>query len=459
METGTKDYLKEGFVDVPRIVEERLEFELYPGLLHDVYEIRKRDFPLFDRLGRVYLDNAATTQEPQSVRDKMNQYRTSHLRGSSHAKNSAEAREAQYMFDESRRKLESFFNARNYVIGFTGGTTDTSNWIATRFPFKKDDLLLLTGMEHNSQILTARNFAKSAGAEVAYVPVSMPEGRLSLDHLEDIVSKRKKGKILLNLVHASNVTGVINPVEKIRGILGDRGFVYLDMAQSAGHMPVDLDKMDVDFAGVSAHKMYGPTGIGAMFINKRSRRYVSDKISGGDAVNIVSKLTDVPSEIPSRFEPGTQDLDGAIEWGYAIDYLRQIGMERIEKHDKELGKYFAGELEKIDDVKIYGPRKFEDRTAVVTINIGSYLRRNYDSIARMLDDQGISVRDGCFCAHIYVAGLFGIPTIAYEARTALMKIGVSEKILKLPGAVRFSFAFYNTLEDAYKAVVAIRGMS
>lgn len=459
MKSATDYAGKGGFIDIPRILTDDVEREIYPELLPNVHEIRQADFPLFEKFNRVYLDNAATTQVPKSVKERMHEYSVGHIRGSSHSNNSEEAREAHKMFDKTRKNLEDFFNAHNYAVGLTSGTTGTSNYIVERFPFERDDTLLITEMEHNSQILTARNMARSAGAKVEYVPVKLPEGRLDLEQLESIVQKQKKGKVLLNLVHASNVTGIVNPVREIREIVGNRGFIYLDLAQSAGHMPIDLGKLDVDAAGASAHKMFGPTGIGAIFVNRRSEDHVTNKVSGGSAVRLVSKHFDVPANSPARLEPGTQDLEGAIEWDYTLDYLKQIGMDKIADHDKELGKYFVGELQKINKVRIYGPTEFKDRISVVAFNVDSFRKKNYDEVAKRLDQKGISIRDGCFCAHIYTAKVLGLPSFIHEGRTALMKVGISEDLIKLPGAVRASFAFYNNLEDAYKTVNAIRDIS
>jgi cysteine desulfurase / selenocysteine lyase len=456
-------YRKGGFVDVPRIVKDSLESELFPGMLPEIESIRETDFPLFTKLGRVYLDNGATTQEPQTVKDRMYEYRKSHMRGSNHSKNSSEAKEAQEMWEESKDKLSKFFNAENYYIAYTGGTTDASNWIATRFPLEKQDTVLITEMEHHSQILTARNMAKKVGADIGYVPVYKNDGRLDLDKLERRVDELsgKKGKVLLNLVHASNVSGVVNPVKKIREIVGDDCYIYLDLAQSAGHMPVDLDYLGADFAGVSAHKMYGPMGIGAFFIKKDCEPMLKNDVSGGGAVDLVSKHFTAYTKPPARFEPGTQDLEGAAEWGFTLDYLNRMGMDKIASHDHAIGKYFLGELQKIDRVRVYGPADFSrgDRSALFAFNIGNFLLKNYGEVAQKLDKRGVSVRDGCFCAHPYVAKLIGLPSIAHEARTGLMKLGVSGEMIKLPGAVRAAFAYYNNLEDAYKAVRAIDEIS
>jgi cysteine desulfurase/selenocysteine lyase len=458
--TKIEDYIdKDGFIDIPLIVSKNLEEEIFPGYLSNIKEIRQNDFPIFDKLKRIYLDTAATSQEPFWVKEKMYDYRINHIRGSNHSKHSSEALEAKGKYEQTRKKIQDFFHAYNYVVVFTSGTTGTSNWLATRFPLTREDLLIITEAEHNSQIVTARNIARKVGADISYIPFFLPEGDLKLDVLKKVVSQRKSGKILLNLVHASNVSGIVNPVKEIRKILGNKGFIYLDLAQSAGHMPINLDALDVDFAGVSSHKMYGPMGIGAIFINKKSKRYVKNKISGGTAVTQISKWLTKYSKTPSKYEPGTQDLEGAIEWGYTIDYLNKIGMENIEAHDKVLGEYFINELQKIKGIRIYGPKEFSNRTSVVMFNIGAFTRLNYDRVAKKLDKKGISVSDGCFCAHIYAAKLIGLPRVVLEIRTGLMKLGVNEKMLKPFGAVRASFAFYNTLEDAYETIAALRELS
>ena len=216
------------------------------SLLPNINEIRERDFPLFERKGRIYLDSTATSQEPQTVKNAMHEYRCNTIRGSNHSKNSLEAREAENQFEEAREKLLNFFGAGNYILCFTSGTTDSSNWLATRFPFKRDDLLILTNIEHNSQLVTFRNIARVYGAKIKFIPENAITGQIDLYTLNKLVKKHKKGKILINLIHASNVTGVINPVQEVRKIIGERGFIYLDMAQSAGHMPINLDELDVD---------------------------------------------------------------------------------------------------------------------------------------------------------------------------------------------------------------------
>jgi len=456
----------EGFIDVNKLIQDAKVKDVFPGLLPDVDEMRKRDFPLFDQKQRIYLDTTATSQEPQSVKDRMYEYRKTMVRGSNHSKNSAEAREAQTRFEEARRKVQEFFKASNYTVVFTSGTTDSSNWIASRFTFRKGDLVLIPVMEHHSQMLSHKNLAEQIGATVKFVPVTKPEGRLDLHALEKMVAGEKdKKRILFNLSHVSNVSGVVNPVKEVKRILGKRGIIYLDIAQSAGHMPVHLDELDVDFAGVSSHKMYGPMGIGALFIKKGSDKHLHSDISGGSAVNLVSKHVVAHADAPAKFEPGTQDIEGAIEWGFTLDYLRNIGMDRIEQHDKALGQYFLAEVRKIPGITVLGPNELIDRTSVFSFVVGPekpllrmplHLTKNYDEIAVALDDYGISVRDGCFCAHIYIAHLLELPSYLNTSRTLVMKAGVDENMFKLPGAVRVSFSFYNTLGEAYTLIRALR---
>ncbi len=450
---------KEFFLDIPLLLKKDLLSTVFPDLLPDVETIRKIDYPLFEKLNRVYLDTTATSQDPLTVRKQFREYQDTHLRGSNHSKNSAEAREAQKMYEQSKARLKQFFNASNYLIGFTSATTDTSNCVAFHFPFKKGDLALITEMEHHSQMLTFREEAKKAKTKVKYVPLSLPQGRIDLEKLKDMVDGHKDGKILLNLVHVSNVSGVINPVKEIRQMLGDRVYIYLDMAQSAGHMPINLDDLDVDFAGISSHKMYGPEGVGAIFVNKRSERMMSTRRSGGSAVKLVSRLFTAYADAPARFEPGTQNIEGAIGLMYTLDYLDNIGMENIEKHDRTLGEYFIGELDKIKGVNVYGPKDFNQRVPVISFNIGHWLKKSYDNVARELDSRGISVRDGCFCAHTYTTQIMGIPKVIHEGRTLGVKCGISDEMLKLPGAVRASFAFYNNMTDAYKCVMAIKELA
>lgn len=413
-------------------------------------KIRQQDFPLLDSLNRVYLDNTATSQEPLSILKKMHQFRRYHLRGSNHSENSDEAKNYDHLVKVSREKLTHFFNASNYEAVFTKNTTESSNMVACRFPFEKDSVLIVTEMEHNSEIVTAANHIERAGGKVVYAPITK-EGRLDLEKLDDII-KNCKCQVLLNIVHIANFTGVINPITDIKKKYGDKIFVYADLAQSGGHLPIDLNAMNVDFAGTSSHKMNGPMGMGALFIRKDRVAMLSKEIAGGGAVKRVTKEKFVYMDAPACFEPGTQDLEGIIEFGYTLDYLADLGMERIHQYDYTLSKYFHDELQKIKGIQLFGPTNFVDRTSIVSFNVhGVY---SHHAMARALNDRKISVRNGCFCAHIYVAKMVGLSEEEYHR---LVDQDVSYE--ELPGAVRASFSFYNNLRDADHALTAIEDLS
>lgn len=456
---------QDNFINIPAIYQSGMEAIVFPNLLPNIEQITQQDFPIFSKNNRIYLDSAATTQVPQTVKDRIHNYRSNQIRANNHSKFSTEAVAVQLEIEGVRKKMQDFFNAHNYLACFTSGTTDTSNWIASRFPFNKNDVLIISEAEHNSQILTARNFARKSQAKTIYMPTLLSDGKLDLQYLEKTIAaiskKWRHSKILLNVTHVSNVTGIVSPIREIRNIMGDRGFIYLDMAQSAGHMPIDLDLLDVDFAGLSAHKMYGPMGVGALFINKRSERFINNSTSGGSAVQLVSKWFTKYAKAPERFEPGTQNLEGIIEFGYVLDYLQQIGMDKIEAHDQQLCNYFVSELAKIKKIEIYGQKDFSaNRVGIVTFNIKSNSGiKNCHELAAALDKRGISVRSGCFCAHIYTAKLLKKSTLFNEISMAIKQVPVMSKFFKkyeASGATRISFAFYNTIKDVYSVIEALK---
>jgi len=451
------DYLQDKFINIPRIIADQRELDFFPGLIDRTNRVRKTEFARFGN--NIYLDAAATTPSPASTIRKIMEYRLNNLCASTHG-SSKQAKAAREKLEEARSNIKNFLHAQRYHLAFTAGTTHSSISVAQRFPFQKGDLLLLTMAEHNSQIISPRNIAANSKADVDYIHIDK-EGKLDLDNLEKRVMKQlrknTKSKILLNVVHTSNVSGVINPIKEIRQRVGSNVFIYLDLAQSAGHMPLDLDDYDVDFAGLSAHKMYGPKGIGALLVNKRSEPILNNTISGGGALKLISRHFEVYEDAPARFEPGTPNLEGAIEWSYAVDFLNSLGIDNIASHEKELTQYLLQELPKIPDVKVYGPAESKERSSIILFNIGYYLRRNYDDVTEKLDQRGISVRSGCFCAHIGVERMIGeLTSLANDGRTMLMKAGIRSEDFKLPGAVRLSTGIYNTLEDMYHTVVAIK---
>lgn len=423
--------------------------------LHQIFplqeKIRQHDFPLLDKLHRIYLDNTATSQEPFTVINQMHEFRLQTIRGSNHSENSQEAKHYDVLVNATRQKLSDFFHASNYCIVFTKNTTESSNLIGCRFPFDEHSTLIVTEMEHNSEIVTSANMCQKAGGTVQYAPIDSC-GRLDLEKLDDLI-RQAKGPVLLNIVHIANFTGLINPIGEIKKRYGDKIFVYADLAQSGGHLPIHLDKMNVDFAGTSSHKMNGPMGMGALFIRLDRVNMLSREIAGGGAVKRVTKDQFIYMESPACFEPGTQDLEGIIELGLTLDYLQSIGMERIHQYDFTITRHFYNELKKINGIQCFGPCEFqEDRTAIVPFNIWDIYSHN--QAARELDKRGISVRNGCFCAHIYVARMIGLSDEEYRK---IIQQDLSHELL--PGAVRASLSFYNNLQDVEKTLEAIEDLS
>jgi len=410
-------------------------------------EIRQHDFPLLDKLNRIYLDNTATSQEPFSVINQMHEFRLHTIRGSNHSENSFEAKHYDTLLKEVRQKVSDFFHASNYCIVFTKNTTESSNLIGCRFPFDQDSTLIVTEMEHNSEIVTSANMCQKTGGKVQYAPIDV-NGRLDLEKLDDLI-QQAKGKVLLNIVHIANFTGLINPLKEIKKRYGDKIFVYADLAQSGGHLPINLNEMNVDFAGTSSHKMNGPMGMGVLFIRLDRVDMLSREIAGGGAVKRVTKGQFIYMDSPACFEPGTQDLEGIIEFGFTLDYLSAIGMERIHQYDFAITRHFYHELKKIKEIRCFGPCEFQDdRTAIVPFNIWDIYSHN--QAARELDKRGISVRNGCFCAHIYVARMIGLSDEEYNR---IVKQDLSHE--DLPGAVRASLSFYNNLRDVDRTLEAI----
>lgn len=430
--------------------------EQLTNILPNQSTIRDKDYPLLNKYNRAYLDNTATSQRPLSVIDEFYKFSINNIRGSNHSLNATEARHYGQLINQVREDTIEFFNAQKYYLAFTKGTTDSSNSLATRLNFEDGDTYIITNMEHNSEIVSFRNLAKNQNVDVKYIPVDH-NGILQAKVLDEYMSKAK-GRVFLNIVHVSNFTGQINHIGEIKKKYGDKVIIYADLAQSAGHLPINLKEMNPDFAATSSHKMYGPMGIGLLFIKKGKENLLKREIAGGGAVEFVSANHTILSPYPSVLEAGTQDLEGIIELGMVLKYLKKIGMEKIHEYDKLLSKYFHDSLNDIPGVETFGSRDYKDRTSIVPFAInGDY--SNYDIVAKKLDEAGVSVRDGCFCAHIYVASLLGISSTIQDYRATLLNKGRRNSKDKLPGCVRASFAFYNNLEDANTALTAVEDIS
>ncbi|MGY4689054.1 cysteine desulfurase [Salibacterium sp. K-3] len=386
----------------------------------DVKEIREQ-FPILHQEVNgsplVYLDSAATSQKPnkviEAVEDYYRRYNSNVHRGV-HTLGSL----ATDGYEGAREKVRSFIHAPSTrEIIFTRGTTTAINTVAYsygRTALQEGDEIVLTPMEHHSNIIPWQQAAKATGASLKYVPMQ-EDGTLSLEDVRRTITSNTK---IVAVTHVSNVLGTINPIKEITQIAHQHDAVtVVDGAQSVPHMKVDVQELDCDFFAFSGHKMGGPTGIGVLYGKKRLLEKMEPVEFGGEMIDFVDLYDSTWKEIPWKFEGGTPIIAGAIGLGAAIDFLEDIGMGNIEAHEAELAQYALDNLKKVDGIHMYGPEK---RAALVTFNVDEV--HPHDA-ATVLDAEGIAVRAGHHCAQ------------------PLMKW------LDVVATARASFYIYNTKED------------
>ncbi|QJD88478.1 cysteine desulfurase [Cohnella herbarum] len=382
----------------------------------------KAEFPILqqDINGHplVYLDNAATTQKPRSVieavktyyeRDNANVHRGVHTLGS----------RATDAYEGAREKVARFLNAASTrEIIFTRGTTTALNIVASgyaRQTLREGDEIVLTQMEHHSNLIPWQQAAKVTGATLKYIPLQ-PDGTITLDDVEATVTERTK---IVAIAYASNVLGTVNPIAKITEIAHRKGAVIVvDGAQSTPHMKVDVQALNVDFYAFSGHKMCGPTGIGALYGKAQLLESMEPVEFGGEMIDFVELYDSTWKELPWKFEGGTPIIAGAVGLGAAIDFLEQVGLHNIEQHEKKLSRYAMEKLSEIEGLTIYGPR--DERVGLVTFNLGDV---HPHDVATVLDTEGIAVRAGHHCAQ---------PLMRW---------------LNVSASARASFYLYNTEQD------------
>ncbi|WP_276168535.1 aminotransferase class V-fold PLP-dependent enzyme [Zobellia alginiliquefaciens] len=400
----------------------------------DVTKIRQ-DFPILNREvnGKplVYLDNAATSQTPQQVIDVIVDYYQNY-NANIHRGVHALSQEATDKYEVARQKIQEHFNAKNsYEIIFTSGTTHSINIVANGFTtlLEKGDEILVSAMEHHSNIVPWQMLAEKTGAVLKVIPMNL-EGELKIDVYEELLSDRTK---LVFCNHISNALGTINPIEQIIDKAHEAGAaVLIDGAQAAPHVKADMQKLDVDFYTASAHKMCGPTGVGMLFGKEEWLNKLPPYQGGGEMIAEVTFEKTTYADLPHKFEAGTPNICGGIAFGAALDYMNGIGFDAIAEYEHQLLEYATQELLKIEGLKIYGTAK--NKTSVISFNIEGL--HPYD-IGSILDKLGIAVRTGHHCAQ---------PIMDFY---------------KIPGTVRASFSFYNTMsevDDLVAAVVRAKGM-
>lgn len=395
----------------------------------DVEKIRK-DFPILDQIVNdeplVYLDNAATTQKPKAVLEAVNRYYQED-NANVHRGVHTLAERATASYEGARETVRRFINASSTKeVLFTRGTTTGLNWIG-RFAeeiLEEGDEVLISIMEHHSNILPWQEACRKTGAKLVYA--YLKDGGLDLEDFREKLTDRTK---FVSITHASNVLGVINPVQEIAQLAHEKGAIMVvDGAQSIPHMKIDVQKLDADFFVFSGHKMAGPTGIGVLYGKEHYLNQMSPVEFGGEMIDFVYEQSATWKELPWKFEAGTPNMAGAIGLAAAIDYLEAIGMDAIERHEQDLIAYVFPKLQAIEGLKIYGSQDLAKRSGVISFNLGDL---HPHDLATALDYEGVAVRAGHHCAQ---------PLIQY---------------LEVPATARASFYLYNTKEDCDKLVEAL----
>ena len=394
----------------------------------NVENIRK-DFPILERKinGKtlIYFDNEATSQTPTSVIDSISNYYKKY-NANIHRGVHSVSEEATEAYESSRKKIQKHFNANlSEEIIFTSGTTHSINIIANGYTdlLSSEDEIIVSGMEHHSNIVPWQMMVEKNHAKLNVIPLR-ENGELDLEHFKSIISSKTK-VVFLN--HVSNALGIINPIEEIIEISHKNGAVVLiDGAQSSAHFNVDLQKLDIDYFTASAHKLCGPTGIGFLYGKKELLKKLSPLMGGGEMISDVTFEKTTYADLPHKFEAGTPNISGAIAFGYALDYLNEIGLENIYNYENELLDYATKSLKQIDGLKIYGDVK--NKTSVISFNIENL--HPYD-IGSILDKFGIAVRTGQHCAQ---------PIMDH---------------FHISGTVRVSLSFINTKKEVDKLIEAI----
>lgn len=388
----------------------------------DFLKLRK-DFPILERevhpgVRLVYLDSTASTQKPRFVLDAMDTfYRNNYA--NIHRGVYTISEEATQMYEDSREKVAKFINApgkRNLV--FTRNTTESINLVSNTWGRKNlhpGDLIVLTELEHHSNIVPWQMLAAEKSLQIEFIPVG-DDGHLDLAAYKVILEKKPK---LVSFAHMSNVLGTITPAKEITRMAHEAGAVVLiDGAQSVPHLPVDVQDIDADFLAFSAHKMCGPSGIGALYGKYQLLNDMPPFLGGGDMIKKVTFSGFTTNDVPAKFEAGTPAIAEAIGFGAAVDYLSAIGMEEIARHEQEIVQYGLERLEETSGVRVIGPKK--GRGGVIAFVLNGV---HPHDIAQLLDAEGIAVRAGHHCA-----------------QPLHLKYG-------LPATTRASFYIYNTKDE------------
>jgi len=399
----------------------------------NVEKIRE-DFPILGRKVSgakplVYLDNAATTQKPLSVINAIRDYYMNYNSNIHRAVHQL-AEEATLAFETTREKVAKFINARSTEeIIFTRNATEAINLVAYswgRANVQKDDRILITEIEHHSNIVPWQILSGEKGAKLEYIGVD-DNGYLKMEEYRKHLDTNKVR--LVSVSHMSNVLGTIVPVNDIIRMSHEKGIpVLVDGAQSVPHMKVDVQDMDCDFMAFSAHKMLGPTGVGILYVKKEILEKMPPFIGGGDMIKEVHKYETRYNDLPFKFEGGTPNIADVIGFSAAIDYLENIGMDKVREHEIELTKHAIQKISGVEGVTLYGPRSTDDRGGVVSFNIGDI---HPHDLATIMNDHGVAIRSGHHCAQVLMERL----DVAATSRASFYIYNTKEEIDTFIGAL------------------------
>jgi cysteine desulfurase / selenocysteine lyase len=374
----------------------------------NVNEIRK-DFPILQRETQpgtrlIYLDSTATSQKPLAVLNAMeNYYRSSNA--NIHRGVHTLAEEATTLYEQAREKIARFINAPSArQIIYTRNTTESINLVAyawARANLKVGDLVILTEMEHHSNLVPWQMLQAERGIELDFITVT-EDGLLDLDVYKSLLSRSPK---LVSFTHMSNVLGTINPAAEIIRLAHEAGAITLvDAAQSVPHLKVDVQDLDADFLAFSAHKMCGPTGVGALYGREELLEAMPPFLGGGDMIKVVHLRSFRANTLPHKFEAGTPAIAEAVGFGAAVDYLSSLGMDNIAAHEHEITEYALERLEEVPGLKLFGPSA-DKKGGVAAFTFDGI---HPHDIAQILDRDGIAIRAGHHCAQP-LHEKFGIP--------------------------------------------------
>lgn len=387
----------------------------------------KKDFPILEKI--TYLDNGATTQKPnmvvEAVKEFYQKYNANPHRGAYNL-----SIEATQKYEETRTKIAKFINAKHpEEIIFSKNATESLNLIAYSYGMenlKQSDKIILSIMEHHSNLVPWQKVSKVTGSKLDYMYIN-DKFELSDEEIENKITDNTK---IVGIAHISNVLGTINNVKKIVKHAHKKGaIVIVDCSQSIPHMKIDVQELDADFIVFSGHKMFAPLGIGVLYGKKQILENLTPFLMGGDMIEYVYEQETTFAPLPNKFEAGTQNVEGVIGLGAAIDYIENIGYNRIQELEDEVVSYARDELSKLDFIELYMTPNHQNHSSVISFNIKGV---HPHDVASILDSEGVCIRSGNHCAQ------------------PLMRF------LKIDSTCRASFSFYNDKSDVDKLIKALK---